>query len=393
MMNTENISILIVDDEESICMLLQRCLSIDYICATASSADEATRLLSSNTFNLVLTDIRMPGTSGLELCQLIQETCPETIVMMISGMTDIQYAIEAMHYGAFDYLAKPFDLGQVLLAVQRAIRYQALLVAKRNYEHSLEETVRVRTQELRSLNENLNFMLEALYSNYRATLRALAGALEARDIETSGHSNRVVAYSLRLGKELNLSHTDLIALEQGALLHDIGKIGVPDSILLKTGALTIDEWVKMREHINYGLRIIDRIDFLSGARPIVGQHHEKYDGSGYPAGLCGEAIHLHARIFAVADAFDAITSDRPYRAAQSYAQACVELVANSGKHFDPSIVKAFMSVSESEWAETRELAESRDYIERIIDKREIRSFIISLKQHARSTEPLMAHFA
>src|SRR5215216_664233 len=186
-MNNENISILIVDDEESICMLLKRCLTNDYACVTASGADEATALLSSRAFNVVLTDIRMPGTSGLELCQLIQETCPETIVMMISGMTDIHYAIEAMHFGAFDYIAKPFDLGQVLLAVQRAVRYQALLVAKRNYEISLGETVRARTKELRSLNENLNFMLEALYSNYRATLRALAGALEARDIETCGH--------------------------------------------------------------------------------------------------------------------------------------------------------------------------------------------------------------
>src|SRR6185503_9023285 len=178
-------------------------------------------------------------------------------------------------------------------------------------------------------------MLEALYQNYRATLRALAGALEARDVETAGHSDRVVAYSLRLGRELGLSHKDLIALEQGALLHDIGKIGVRDSILLKTGALTEQERDEMREHINHGLRIINGIDFLKGAAPVVGEHHEKYDGTGYPLGLRAEMIHINARIFAVADAFDAITSDRPYRRSASYADARVEIAGNSAKHFDP----------------------------------------------------------
>lgn len=221
-----------------------------------------------------------------------------------------------------------------------------------------------------------------------ATLRALAGALEARDVETSGHSDRVVAYSLRLGRELGLAHKELIALEQGALLHDIGKIGVRDSILLKTGALTETEWGEMREHINYGLRIIGGIDFLSGAAPVVGEHHEKYDGTGYPSGLRGEMIHINARIFAVADAFDAITSDRPYRKSASYADARAEIVANSGKHFDPAVVNAFLKVPESEWREIRKIAESEDYIEHIIDRREIRSFIVSIKRHTGLTGPL-----
>ena len=135
--------------------------------------------------------------------------------------------------------------------------------------------------------------------------------LEARDVETKGHSDRVVTFSLELGGKLGLSQSELIALEQGALLHDIGKIGVRDSILLKRGPLTTEEWVEMREHINHGLRIISGIDFLQGAAPVVGQHHEKYNGSDYPHGLRGEEIHINARIFAVADAVDAITSDRP----------------------------------------------------------------------------------
>ena len=381
-------TILIIDDEEPIRRLLSTCLSNDYSCTVASSAEEATELLGATNFSLVITDIMMPGASGLELCQLIQKACPDTVVLVVSGMTDIQFAIEAMRQGAFDYITKPFDLGQVLLSVERALRFQALVAAKRHYEQSLEETVRTRTGELRSLNERLNGMLEALYTNYRATLRALAGALEARDVETSGHSDRVVAYSLRIGKEMGLSHTDLISLEQGALLHDIGKIGVPDSILLKRGPLSDTEWAHMREHINHGMRIIDGIDFLSGARPVVGQHHEKYDGSGYPFKLRGDEIHVNARIFAVADALDAITSDRPYRPARPYAAARAEIIAHSGTHFDPNVVKAFLRVSETEWAEIRGHAERQSYIDTIIDKHEIRSFIVSLKRHSGTTGPL-----
>jgi response regulator RpfG family c-di-GMP phosphodiesterase len=380
MASKKDISILIVDDEEPIRRLLAMYLSDDYTCVTAGSADEATILLGGSCFNLVITDITMPGTSGIELCQYVHKALPETVVVMVSGMTDIQYAIEAMRHGAFDYVTKPFDLTQVLISVDRALRYQALVAAKRNYEQSLEETVRQRTNELRGLNENLNQMLEALYQNYRATLRALARALEARDVETAGHSDRVVAYSLRLGRELGLSHNELIALEQGALLHDIGKIGVRDSILLKPGPLTTEEWVEMREHINHGLRIIGGIDFLKGAASVVGQHHEKYNGSGYPHNLRGEQIHINARIFAVADAFDAITSDRPYRAAASYAQARKEITINAGSHFDPGVVNAFLRILESEWRAIRVTAETQDYIEHIIDKREIRSFIVSLKR-------------
>jgi HD-GYP domain-containing protein (c-di-GMP phosphodiesterase class II) len=280
-------------------------------------------------------------------------------------VTDINVAVEAMRQGAFDYVTKPFDINQVQMAVERALRYQALLAAKRHYEQSLEEMVRARTNELRSLNERLNGMLETLYTSYRATLRALAGALEARDVETRGHSDRVVAYCLKLGKEMGLSHRELIGLEQGALLHDIGKIGVPDSILLKNGSLSPEEWVLMRRHIDHGLKIIDGIDFLSGARPVVGQHHEKFDGSGYPEGLTGEQIHVNARIFAVADAFDAIMSNRPYRKATSYESARAEILSHAGTHFDPVVVRSFVKFSEEEWIEVRRNAESQDYIENI----------------------------
>jgi response regulator RpfG family c-di-GMP phosphodiesterase len=392
MASKKDISILIVDDEPPIRKLLSLHLSQEYNCLTASSADEAAELLANGDFNLLITDITMPGASGIELCQLVQKSSPETVVVMASGMTDIEYAIESMRHGAFDYITKPFDLTLVSMSVDRALRHQSLLAARRHYEESLEQAVRDRTSELRSVNHDLNSMLEMLYNNYRATLRALAGALEARDVETRGHSDRVVAYCLRLGRELGIAHSDLIGLEQGALLHDIGKIGVPDHILLKTGGLTQEEWVEMRRHIEHGIRIISGIDFLRGARPIVGQHHEKFNGSGYPLGLAGEQIHIHARIFAVADAFDAITSDRPYRAAQSYAAAREEIIRHAGAHFDPKVVRAFLAISEEEWAEIRSTADSQGYVEQIIDKREIRSFIVSLKRHTGATGALNLAF-
>jgi len=284
-----------------------------------------------------------------------------------------------MRLGAFDYVVKPFDLTRVMLAVDRALRYQRALEEKHNYELALEERVKVRTDELRAVNEQLNVMLDRLYQNYRATLKGLARTLEARDIETRGHSDRVVAYSLALGNRLGLSASDLVSLEQGALLHDIGKVGVPDSVLLKPGPLTTDEWVRMRAHVEQGLRIIEGVDFLAGARFVVGQHHEKFDGSGYPNKLKGDSIHIHARIFAVADAFDAILSDRPYRAGQSYDIACKEIMAGSGAHFDPRIVNAFMSISREEWDEIRLFAQQNFSAEQEVDKREIDLFILSLK--------------
>jgi response regulator RpfG family c-di-GMP phosphodiesterase len=390
-MSNKEINILIVDDDEQIRDLLAGKLSAKYSCVTASSVDEATKLMSATSFNLVLSDISMPRTSGLELCEMIQEKWPDSVVMMVSGITEIDFAIEAMRKGAFDYLTKPFRLSQVELSIDRALRHQALLAMKRQYEESLEEMVRERTDQLRVANDDLNQTLQALYLNYRSTLRALAKALEARDIETGGHCDRVVAYCLRIGRELGLDHNQLIALEQGALLHDIGKIGVPDRVLLKPGPLTKEEWIEMRNHINHGLGIIDGIDFLSGARPIVAQHHEKYDGSGYPAGLEGDMIHINARIFAVADAFDAIRSDRPYRAAQSYAAARAEILASSGSHFDPNVVNAFLAVSETEWSEIRSEAESLTYSEKVIDTQEIRSFVVSLKSQQGTQTP--AQFA
>src|SRR6185503_3312750 len=375
-------SILIVDDEQVIRRLLTDCFEGSHWCATAATAEEAIEQLDSGSFNLVLSDITMPGKSGLELCAYVQEAHPQTVVVMMSAMTGIDYVVEAMRVGAVDYITKPVDLRRVTMAVDRALRYQRAVVDKQRYEQILEERVRIRTAELRSANEDLKFMVDTLYGNYRATLRGLAGTLEARDIETRGHSDRVVAYSMRLGEKMGLTSTDLIALEQGALLHDIGKVGVPDAVLLKPGSLTTEEWVRMREHVSHGLRIIDGVEFLAGARWVVGQHHEKYDGSGYPSKLRGDAIHINARIFAVADAYDAIRSDRPYRAGQSHDVAYEAIAAGSGSHFDPTVVDAFLSTPRQELDDVRRRAQTEGGVDSLIDKQAISSFILTLKSPA-----------
>jgi putative nucleotidyltransferase with HDIG domain len=347
--------ILIIDDEPNVLSVLYTLLSSAHDCRTATSAIEAIEYLKEETYDLVLSDIVMPGMTGLELLAEITRRSRETVVILISGNLNIQNAIEALRRGAFDYVTKPFNLADVETAVARALRHQLLVKSNQQYEHHLEQLVELRTSELTVANANLNSTLEKLYLNYRATLRALAAALEARDVETKGHSERVVSYCIRLGKRIGLIDRELITLENGALLHDIGKIGVPDGILLKRGALTEDEWNYMRRHVEFGAQILRGIDFLEGARQIVAQHHERYDGSGYPARKEGEQICLGARIFAVADAVDAMTSDRPYRAARSFDDAVDELIRCAGAHFDPLVVQAFTEVSIDDWREVREL--------------------------------------
>jgi cyclic di-GMP phosphodiesterase len=348
--------ILIIDDEPNVLSVLYSLLSGAHQCKTATSAVEAIEYLKEETYDLVLSDIMMPGMSGLELLAEITRLSRDTVVILISGNLNIQSAIEALRRGAFDYVTKPFNLSDVETAVARGLRHHWLLKANQQYEHHLEHLVDVRTNELTIANTNLNSTLEKLYLNYRATLRALAAALEARDVETKGHSERVVSYCLRLGKQIGLNDRQLITLENGALLHDIGKIGVPDGILLKRGALTEEEWHYMRRHVEYGAQIIRGIDFLEGASEIVAQHHERYNGSGYPNRMEGDQICLGARIFAVADAVDAMTSDRPYRAGRSFDDAAEELIRCSGAHFDPFVVDAFTAVPLDGWREIRQLS-------------------------------------
>src|ERR1700741_1627372 len=336
--------ILIVDDEVEITEILADLLSEEYNCLRAGSAEEALTRLQESEFQLVISDITMPGMSGLDMIPQVKSLSPNTVVVMISGMQTVESAIEALRLGAFDYVMKPFDLRQVEAVVTRALEHQDLIVAKQRYEDHLEELVEQRTAELdRALN--------SLEGAYRSTLKALTAALETRDQETHGHSERVVSYSLRLGREYGLSREQMKALEFGSLLHDIGKIGVPDSILRKPAKLTEEEWVLMREHPLHGQQILRGIEFLQGAARVVAQHHEKWDGTGYPFGLRKEEIDICARIFAVADAFDAITSDRVYRRGKPYEAAAKELDDWTGRQFDPRVVEAFHRVPKEDWEE------------------------------------------
>lgn len=339
--------VLIVDDEPEITEILSDLLGHRHDCTSAGSAEEALELLSRTEFQLIISDITMPGMTGLEMLPLAKTISPNAVVVMISGMQTVESAIGALRLGGFDYLMKPFDLRQVEAVVKRALEHNELVVAKQRYENQLEELVEQRTVQLdRALN--------SLENAYRSTLKALTAALEARDSETHGHSERVVTYSLRLGREYGLDNDQMKSLEFGSLLHDIGKIGVPDSILRKPAKLSEDEWVRMREHPLHGQQILRGIEFLEGPARVVAQHHEKWDGSGYPLGLREQDIDVCARIFSVADAFDAITSDRVYRRGKSYQDAAQELEEWSGRQFDPRVVAAFHRVPQQDWDELRE---------------------------------------
>jgi putative nucleotidyltransferase with HDIG domain len=338
--------LLIADDEVEIRNVLRDCLCGVYDCTAVGSAEEALELLETKEFELILSDIMMEGMSGLEMVPRVLARQPQTVIIMISGMQTIESAIESLRVGAFDYIMKPFDLRHVELAVKRAAEHSRLLRARRVYENYLEDLISRRTTELHQA-------LESVEESYRMTLKALAAALETRDRDTHGHSERVVTFSLRLGLELGLDKEQLRALEFGALLHDIGKIGIPDAILRKPAKLTGEEWEQMRQHPVHGQAILRGIKFLEGAARVVGQHHEKWNGSGYPEGLRGDEIDLNARVFAVADAFDAITSNRVYRAGKPYESAIAELETYAGLQFDPRVVSAFRRIPPEEWEQLR----------------------------------------
>ena len=345
--------LLIVDDETEVRSVLNDLLGDVYQCSQAPSAEEALAQLRERNYQLVISDITMSGMSGLEMIPHVKVISPDTVIVMISGMQTIESAINALRLGAFDYLMKPFDLRQAEAAVTRALEHHDLIAAKRRYENRLEELVHQRTAEL-------DEALGSLENAYRSTLKALTAALETRDAETHGHSERVVSFSLRLGREYGLGGSEMRALEFGSLLHDIGKIGVPDAILRKPAKLTDEEWVRMREHPRHGQQILRGIKFLEGAARVVAQHHEKWDGSGYPLGLKAEEIDVCARIFSVADAFDAITSDRVYREGRSYEAAARELDEWVNRQFDPKVVEAFHRVPKEDWDELRRRSVMRE---------------------------------
>ena len=354
--------VLIADDEETIRLLLTEFLrSRGYNCEIAVNGEEALGKLKEGQFEVVLCDIQMPRKTGLEVLRETRGHGIDTTFVLVSAVHDTRRAIAALRLGAYDYIVKPFQLEEVELCVERALEHKRLVRENKQYQENLEQLVAERTSQLEGANsslreksENLESTIEELYSTYRGTLGVLCAALDLRDNETKGHSERVVTYSLKLGQELCFTPEQMMSLEQGALLHDVGKIGVRDSILLKPGKLTAEEWIEMKRHVDYGENIIKKVPFLSGAMWVVSQHHEFYNGTGYPRGLKGDEIHINARIFSVADTLDAMTSDRPYRRALSFERAADEIRRYSGTQYDPKIADAFLSVPLDEWQRIRE---------------------------------------
>lgn len=345
--------ILIVDDEAEIRAVLMRSLSDGSCeCFPSSSAFEALDKIRKDDFSLVVSDVRMPGMSGIDLLRFIKKHDPDMSVIMITGVLDLTTAIDSLKMGACDYITKPFDLLAVRRAVSRALERHRLILENRYYQQALERLVEERTFEL-------NGALREVEESYRFTLEALAAALDAREHETQAHSHRVREYATALAHQLDLQGEELINLRRGALLHDVGKIGVPDSILLKPGRLTAEEWIQMKRHPQVGYEILRGIKFLAPAAEIVLTHQERWDGEGYPNGLAGTEIPLGARIFGVVDTLDAMTSNRPYRKAMSFETVQEEVRRCSGTQFDPRVADAFSSIDPETWKDIHDLVDSQ----------------------------------
>ncbi len=340
--------ILIVDDEEAIRSLLIEHLSdAQTECVGATSAFDALNKIRQGHYELVITDVLMPGMSGTDLLRHIKKHDPDVEVVVLSGVMDLTTAVACLRMGAFDFIAKPFDLRTIRPVVRRALEHRRLVLENCCYQRQLQQKVLERTLEL-------DDALRELQESYRVTLEALVASLDVREHETRAHSQRVREYTLALARLLGLEGEGLIQVGRGALLHDVGKIGVPDAVLLKVGPLTPCEWVEMRKHPQIGYDILRSIDFLAPAAEIVLCHQERWDARGYPKGLGGLEIPVGARIFSVADTLDAMTSDRPYRKALSFEAAADEIRRCSGSQFDPLVVEAFLSISKEAWLDIQE---------------------------------------
>lgn len=345
--SNETPSILIVDDDASVRDVISVLLREEgYACICVESAEAALSQLDKAEAHLVISDMKMPGKDGMWLLEHLRRKHAETAVIMLTGYGDTENAVECLRRGATDYLLKPPRVTDLIRSIERALAKRRIEVARRRYQRRLERRVKEKTAELSIALRNV----EGAYNN---TLLALVAALDAREHETSDHSQRVVRYTVATAERLGISGPELDDIARGALLHDIGKIGVPDSILLKPGKLTPDEWVEMRKHPQIGFDILKAIPFLNVPAEIVLSHQERFDGNGYPRGLKGEAIHIGARIFAIADTLDAMTCDRPYRKGTTYAAAREEILRCSGTQFDPRCVEAFLAITEGELQELR----------------------------------------
>lgn len=339
--------ILVVDDEAHVRSMISATLERQgYNVLVASGGREALEAIDHNSFELILTDIVMQEGNGLALLERIHGQNPNLPVIMVTAIHDISVAIDSMRRGAYDYLLKPFEREHLVATVQRALEHRQALQESHTYQQNLEQVVRARTEMLRQAMEDLEH-------SYDVTLEALGDALDLKDSETEGHSKRVTAYTIALARAMGISPAEIKVIARGAFLHDIGKMAIPDEILRKPGKLSPEEQEIMREHCSRGYQMLRKIPFLAEAAEIVFTHQEHYDGSGYPSSLKGAAIPVGARIFAVADTLDAITSDRPYRQARTFDAAREEIIRCSGTQFDPAVVEVYLKIPNELWLELR----------------------------------------
>jgi len=340
--------ILVVDDEEAIREIVSAILAAaGYTCKHAGSGMEALALLNSGEqFELMLSDLMMADLDGIGLLERSKEKFPDMPVVMVTAVHDISVALAAISNGAYDYLLKPFEREQLLKSVARALEHRRLKLENREYQTNLESLVKDRTAQLQ------NAMTE-LERSYDITLQALGDALDLKDAETEGHSRRVTAFTMAIAKAMGVPREQIDVIARGAFLHDIGKMAIPDNILLKPGKLDDKEREIMREHCFHGYQMLKKIPFLAEACEIVYSHQEHFDGSGYPRGLRGNEIPLGARIFSVADTLDAIISNRPYRPARTLEEARKEIKAWTGRQFDPEVVDVFLKMPDDIFEELR----------------------------------------
>lgn len=341
--------ILIIEDDESFRRVLTLILKKEgYLVIGAKDAHQAIETAKESFFELVIADVRLPGgMDGIEAVAKIKGIRPEakSLAIIITGYADEQAPVRALRLGVDDYIYKPFEREQFLHSVEQNLRIYRLGKEKEKHNEvieimnkELEEKVEQRTKDLRNLYEELQV-------TYLRTIKALAQAIDARDHYTHSHSVDVTKYAVMIAQKIKLSAKEIDEIKQACGLHDLGKIGIHDYILTKPGKLTSQEWEEVRLHSLKGAEILEPLTFLKGAIKLIQQHHERYDGKGYPYGLKGETIHLGARIMAVADAFDAMISERPYREKPLTKQeATEEIKKNSGTQFDPQVVQAFLKV-------------------------------------------------
>ncbi|PYQ41473.1 MAG: two-component system response regulator [Acidobacteria bacterium] len=348
--------ILVVDDEEPIREIVASMLgAAGYLCKQAGSGMEALAVLNTGAeFELMLSDLMMADLDGIGLLERTKEKYPDMPVVMVTAVHDISVALAAIRNGAYDYLLKPFEREQLLNTVSRALENRRLKVENRTYQTNLESLVKARTDQLQAA-------MSSLERSYDITLEALGDALDLKDRETEGHSRRVTLFTIAIAQALGLPREQITIIARGAFLHDIGKMAIPDKILNKPGKLEVEEMTIMKEHAYHGYQIVKKIPFLADVAEIVYSHQEWFNGEGYPRHLKGNEIPLGARIFSVADTFDAITSDRPYRPAQSFAAARTEIAKFAGRQFDPEIVKVFLEMPDKIWEDLRKEIDGQTY--------------------------------